>query len=245
MNTGIQDACNLGWKLALATKGQAAPGLLDTYYAERAPIAHELLRNTDLATRAVLSQNDLMREVRRRLIPLLAEQPRVRQRLLPILGQLNITYQGSFLAVDAASVRRRRSGLLAGDRFPDLELQTAAGDPVQLYDLLANGWTLLLFAGADATPERHSALRDLATLSQSIVGNAVQPVRMVPTAGDDLPNAITLLDPHQTVANRFGAGAGLAALVRPDGYLGYRGALEDTGALASYLARVFAMRMVA
>ncbi len=245
MNTGIQDACNLGWKLALAARGQAAPGLLDTYQAEREPIAHELLRNTDLATRTVLSQNDLMREVRRRLIPILANSPRVRQRLLPIVGQLNVNYRGSFLAVDAGSVRRRRSALLAGDRVPDQGLRTAAGDPVQLYDLIANGWTLLLFAGADAPPKRHGALQELAALSQAVVGNAVQPVRIVSTPGEDLPGAITLLDAQGEVATRFGAGAGLAALVRPDGYLGYGGALEDTGAFASYLARVFAMRIVA
>jgi 2-polyprenyl-6-methoxyphenol hydroxylase-like FAD-dependent oxidoreductase len=245
MNTGIQDACNLGWKLALAARGQAAPGLLDTYDTERAPIAHDLLRNTDLATRAVLSQNDLMREVRRHLIPRLAEQPRVRQRIMPIVGQLNVNYRGSFLAVDAGSVRRRRSGLLAGDRVPDQGLRTLAGDPVRLFDLIAHGWTLLLFTGADATPQRHRALRDLAAISQTMVGDTVQRVRILPTASDEMDNVITLLDAHHEVATRFGAGTGLAALVRPDGYLGYRGALEDTGAFASYLARVFAMRMVA
>jgi 2-polyprenyl-6-methoxyphenol hydroxylase-like FAD-dependent oxidoreductase len=244
MNTGIQDACNLGWKLALAARGQAAPGLLDTYFTERAPIAHELLRNTDLATRAVLSQNDLMREVRRHLIPLLAEQPGVRQRIMPIVGQLNVNYRGSFLAMDAGSVRRRRSGLLAGDRVPDQGLQTAGGDPVRLYDLIADGWTLLLFAGADATPERHRALRDIAAVSQSIVGDTVRPVQIVPTPGNDIAGVTTLLDARGEVATRFGAGSGLAILIRPDGYLGYRSALEDTGALASYLARVFAMRMV-
>jgi 2-polyprenyl-6-methoxyphenol hydroxylase-like FAD-dependent oxidoreductase len=244
MNTGIQDACNLGWKLALAARGQAAPGLLDTYHAERAPIAHELLRNTDLATRAVLSQNAVMREARRRLIPALASSPRVRQRLLPIVGQLNVTYRGSFLAVDAGTVRRRRSGLLAGDRVPDQELHGADGALVRLYDLIAKGWTLLLFAGADATPERHRALHELAAVSQSVVGDAVQLVQIVPAAGEEKAGLTTSLDVNGDLAARFGASAGLAALVRPDGYLGYRGALEDTGALASYLARVFAMRLV-
>ncbi|MCA9862228.1 MAG: FAD-dependent monooxygenase [Thermomicrobiales bacterium] len=244
MNTGIQDACNLGWKLALAVRGQAAPGLLDTYHAERAPIAHDLLRNTDLATRAVLSQNDLMREVRRHLIPLLAKQPRVRQRLLPLLGQLNINYRGSFLAVDARSVRRQRSGLLAGDRVPDQAVQTVEGKPERLYDLVARGWTLLLFAGAEATPERLRALHDLAATSQSIAGDAVHVVLIAPASSDATAGAVTLLDAQQALATCFGASAGLAALIRPDGYLGYRGALEDAGAFASYLARVFAMRMV-
>jgi len=244
MNTGIQDACNLGWKLALAARGQAAPGLLDTYAAERAPIAHDLLRNTDLATRAVLSQNDLMREVRRHLIPVLAGSPRVRQRLMPIVGQLNVNYRGAFLAVDAGSVRRRGAGLLAGDRVPDQGLQSVADTPVRLYDLIAHGWTLLLFAGADATPERASALLKLAAASQAVVGEAVQRVRIMPGRAEEVAGLTTLLDAQGQVTTRFGASAGLAALIRPDGYLGYRGALEDAGALTSYLARVFAMRMV-
>lgn len=244
MNTGIQDACNLAWKLALAVKGQAAPGLLDTYEAERAPIAHKLLRNTDIATRIVLSQNDLMREVRRHLIPVLATKPSVRQRLLPIVGQLNVNYRGSFLAVDAGSVRRRRNGVLAGDRVPNQSLQSADGSPVRLYDLVAKGWTLLLVAGADATPERQRALGDLAALSRSVVGDAVQPVRIVSTPGEDLPGVSTFLDAQGEVTKHFGAAAGLALLVRPDGYVGYRGALEDQGAFVSYLARVFAMRIV-
>src|SRR5690606_41678311 len=47
MNTGIQDARNLGWKLALVVRGRAAPGLLDTYDAERWPVGRFLLRFTD------------------------------------------------------------------------------------------------------------------------------------------------------------------------------------------------------
>ena len=164
--------------------------------------------------------------------------------MMPIVGQLNVNYRGSFLAVDAGSVRRRRSGLLAGDRVPDAGLQARDGAPVTLYHLIADGWTLLLFAGAAAPPERHRALGDLAAVSQAVVGNAVQVVRVAPAADDEMPGLTTLRDAQGALATRFGASAGLAALVRPDGYLGYRGALEDSGALASYLARVFAMRMV-
>ena len=245
MNTGIQDSCNLGWKLALAITGQAAPGLLDTYEAERAPIAHELLRNTDLATRAVLSQNDLVREVRRRVIPLLATSAQIRERLMPLVGQLNVNYRGSFLAVDGDARRHGKPPLEAGDRVPDQKLRAPDGTVVRLYDLLAHGWTLLLFAGDDATPERLAALQDLATFSQSMAGNAVRPVLIVPAAPEGADGLTSLADTSGEMAKRFGAEEGVAALVRPDGYLGYRGPLDGAGPLASYLARVFAMRIVA
>jgi hypothetical protein len=53
----------------------------------------------------------------------------------------------------------------------------------------------------------------------------------------------TLVDPGREISRVFAAGKGLVALVRPDGYLGYRGRLDQHGELASYLARVFAMRL--
>ena len=245
MNTGIQDSCNLGWKLALSIRDQAAPGLLDTYEAERAPIAHELLRNTDLATRTVLSQNDLMREVRRRVIPLLAASTQIRERMMPLVGQLNVNYRGSFLAVDGDARRHGKPELEAGDRVPDQKLRTPDGAAVRLYDLIAQGWTLLLFGGDEPTPERHDALRDLAAFSQSMAGDSVQPIVILPASLQDMGGLATMLDTSSEMAKRFGAGEGLAALVRPDGYLGYRGPLENAGAFASYLARVFAMRIVA
>lgn len=245
MNTGIQDSCNLGWKLALAIRGQAAPGLLDTYEAERAPIAHELLRNTDLATRTVLSQSDLMRQVRRRVIPLLAASTQIRERMMPFVGQLNVNYRDSFLAVDGDTHRHSKPDLESGDRVPDQRLRTPDGAAVRLYDLLSQGWTLLLFAGDEATPERLTALRDLAASSQTMAGDTVQPIAILSSPAQDILGLSTLLDGTGEMAKRFGAGEGLAALVRPDGYLGYRGPLENAGPLASYLARVFAVRIVA
>lgn len=245
MNTGLQDACNLGWKLALAAQGLAAPGLLDTYQAERAPIAHRLLRNTDLATRAVLAQNGVMREMRRYVIPRLIGASPVRERLLSLLGQLDINYRGSFLAVDALASDRHSGGLRPGDRVPDAILHDADGTPLHLADLIAGGWVLLLFPGSTATPERLQAAQALAAVSRATVGDAVRPVLILDTSAASGSGLAALRDATGELPARFGAGRGVAALIRPDGYLGFLSGLEDVGALASYLARVFAMRMVA
>src|SRR5215210_3762104 len=82
MNTGIQDAFNLGWKLALAARDQAAPGLLDTYQAERHPIARGVLRGTHLGTRLFLAQNPLMRAVREHVVPAVVNLGPIRRRIL-------------------------------------------------------------------------------------------------------------------------------------------------------------------
>ena len=251
MNTGIQDAFNLGWKLALAARGQAAPGLLDTYQAERHPIAKGVLRGTHLGTRLFLTQNPLMRAVREHAIPAIVNVPPVRHRILAAVSQLTISYRGSFLSVDADNrdeargwLRRVAGGLRAGERVPDGTLfDTRDSKPMALFDLISQGWTLLIFPSNGATPETTGALEQIAQQVRDAVGEAVNSYLVLDKSTRGGGAESELLDPAGEVTNVFGARRGLVALVRPDGYLGYRGRLDQPGELVSYLARVFAMRL--
>ena len=101
MNTGIQDAFNLGWKLALAARDQAAPGLLDTYQAERHPVARGVLRGTHLGTRLFLAQHPLMRAVREQAVPAIVTYPPIRHRILAAVSH-------SALAIAALPLGRCR-----------------------------------------------------------------------------------------------------------------------------------------
>jgi 2-polyprenyl-6-methoxyphenol hydroxylase-like FAD-dependent oxidoreductase len=124
LNTSVQDAYNLGWKLGAVLAG--APGaLLDTYEEERRPVAQAVL---GLAT-------GLLEAMKR------GEMRRGRD-----VHQLDIGYPESSLAVEAPE---RRGVLLAGDRAPDAQVRGAAGQPRRLFDLF-NGphWTLLTENGA-------------------------------------------------------------------------------------------------
>jgi 2-polyprenyl-6-methoxyphenol hydroxylase-like FAD-dependent oxidoreductase len=250
MNTGIQDAFNLGWKLALAVEDRAAPGLLDTYQAERHPVAAAVLRVTDAATRVALANNPIMRAAREYGIPPLTKLPPLRRQFLRALSQLSIGYRDSFLSVDAdervdgGPLRRKAGGLRAGDRVSDAPLRRSpAGEPVSLFALFSQGWTLLLFPGKAATPESIAELDTIAQQVTKTVGDAVQPY-VVLAAPPTAPSVTAaLLDASGDVIRRFGGDRGLVALVRPDGYLGFRGRPDQRGELASYLARVFAMRM--
>ena len=69
MNTGIQDAWNLGWKLALLAHGHSAPQLLDTYETERQPVGSSVLRFTDRAFTIATSANPVVSLARSRLAP--------------------------------------------------------------------------------------------------------------------------------------------------------------------------------
>jgi 2-polyprenyl-6-methoxyphenol hydroxylase-like FAD-dependent oxidoreductase len=141
MNTGIQDALNLGWKLALVCRGAAPEGLLETYETERAPVGRIVRRLTDRAFTIVTSGNPALRLARTRLAPRLAplalRATALRGRIFRTVSELGIHYRRS--PVSAAGPRSPRRGPRAGDRLPDLPhgLQARCAGPG--YQLLLTG----------------------------------------------------------------------------------------------------------
>ncbi|SFQ10809.1 FAD binding domain-containing protein [Variovorax sp. OK605] len=120
LNTSVQDAYNLGWKLAAVTRGGAPETLLDSYEEERRPIAANML---GLATK-------LLDAARR------GDMRRGRE-----VHQLDIGYPDSPLALEQP---RRARGLLAGDRAPDAPVSGASGQATRLFDIFKGAhWTLL------------------------------------------------------------------------------------------------------
>ncbi|HET6360098.1 FAD-dependent monooxygenase [Streptomyces sp.] len=121
MNTGIQDALNLGWKLALTCLGAAPEALLDTYESERAPVGRNVLRFTDRAFTIATSRNPFIRRARTqlapRLMPLALRFTTLRGRAFRTLSELAIHYRHSPLTEEGN--RRPRGGPRAGDRLPD------------------------------------------------------------------------------------------------------------------------------
>ncbi|MFC8257165.1 FAD-dependent monooxygenase [Streptomyces sp. NPDC057291] len=121
MNTGIQDALNLGWKLALVCQHAAPVALLDTYESERAPIGRNVLRFTDRAFTIATSGNPLLRVARTRvaprLAPLVLRLPGLRGAVFRTLSQLAIHYRKS--PATTGGPYRPRRGPRAGDRLPD------------------------------------------------------------------------------------------------------------------------------
>lgn len=126
LNTSVQDAYNLGWKLATALDG-APDALLDTYEEERRPIAASMLGlSTKLLDNAQRGDNRRGREVQ----------------------QLDLGYRGSPLALEAP-VRAHEPA--PGDRAPDAPMRGAAGQPRRLFDLFTGThWTLLGYHAARA-----------------------------------------------------------------------------------------------
>ncbi len=124
MNTGIQEAWNLGWKLALVAKGIADEALLDSYEAERRPIGRFVLCFTDRAASIATSRSSILRLLRTqiapRLAPVLLRFSRVRACGFRTLSQLGIHYRHSPAVQEGEPALRR--GPRAGDRLPDARI---------------------------------------------------------------------------------------------------------------------------
>jgi 3-(3-hydroxy-phenyl)propionate hydroxylase len=129
LNTGVQDAVNLGWKLAQVVKGTSPEALLDTYHAERHPIAARVLRITmaQVALQRTDDRTDALREIVSELLGM--EDPR--KRMAAEMSGLGIHYDLG------------EGHPLVGRRMPDLDLTTANG-PLRVYTLLHNARPALI-----------------------------------------------------------------------------------------------------
>jgi 2-polyprenyl-6-methoxyphenol hydroxylase-like FAD-dependent oxidoreductase len=142
LNTGVQDAVNLGWKLAQVVEQTSPESLLDTYHAERHPVAARVLRNT-MAQTALMRPADARLEALRDTVSELLSMDEPRKRFAAMLSGLNIHYDLG----DGHS--------LLGRRMPDLDLVTANG-PLRAFTLLHDARPVVLNLGApgdlDITP---------------------------------------------------------------------------------------------
>jgi 4,5-epoxidase len=143
MNTGIGDAENLAWKLAMVVNATAAPELLDSYEAERRPIAARVLKSTGAAGNLILGNHVLTRLLRDRVFVPLMNRASTQRRVWENLSQLKVTYR------DGPLGRRARwrggRGPRPGDRVPDLECVRADdGRPTTLHAELGSRWALVV-----------------------------------------------------------------------------------------------------
>ncbi|PWW23675.1 2-polyprenyl-6-methoxyphenol hydroxylase-like FAD-dependent oxidoreductase [Geodermatophilus normandii] len=146
MNTGIQDAVNLAWKLALVSTGRAAPALLDTYQAERHPVGAAVVRQTNALTNAMTASGPVA-HARDLALTVLGHVPALSGRLVAAMTETTIAYRRSPAVTGLAGGRRQAS---PGDHAPDVPgLTTADGAEAWIGDLLRRPGCLLLTTASD------------------------------------------------------------------------------------------------
>lgn len=222
MNTGIQDAYNLAWKLSMVVHGQAEDRLLDTYSAERVPVGAALLRSTSNATgliqlrsRPISALLPVLFAVVRTVAPL---RRRIQRRILGGVSGLNLRYEAGPLTHNGAAER----GPAAGERITGIPDDAAAGPGWKALceRLRTPCWQLLL--GTEARQAAGELRRSApAWLNVSVVDTR---------GGGDLP------DPDGELTAGLGLTPSGWLLVRPDGYLSARGERVDAGVVATVLA---------
>lgn len=235
MNTGIQDAWNLGWKLALVIRGAAVDALLDSYEAERWPVGRRLLRYTDRAfslfTRAISGSAPatwLRRKVVARVLPRVLASRQLRASLFHFVSQLGIRYRDSPAVTEGEP--RLRAGPKAGDRFPDARIEHD-GRSTYLQEKLAGPHLHLVLGGAWDERDR----------SRAAAVSARHPGLVVIHYLTASQSAGALVDTTDGVLPRLGVRAAQDAaqyLVRPDGHIAFRCAGRDLGGVTMYLDRL-------
>jgi 3-(3-hydroxy-phenyl)propionate hydroxylase len=201
LGTGVQDAVNLGWKLAQVVHGTSPDSLLDSYHAERHPVGAQVLQNTMAATALTRAnaRTDALRDTIAALMPM--DEPR--KHLAGMYSGLDIRY-------DLGDGHP-----LHGRRMPDLDLVTADG-PLRVYTLLHDARAVLLDLGepVDITrwsdrvqrfDARYDGTWELPVLGAVTAPTAVliRPDGYVAWVGDGTPAGLT-----DALTAWFGAGAG-------------------------------------
>ena len=208
MNCCMQDSYNLGWKLAFVVKNQAHESLLDTYEAERRPIAEQVIWAASSLHEIFMGHGKDIAERAQKI-----KDPDFLEAVVGRCSGISYTYR------DQKQPRSPEQGPAIGDRAPDVDLANGG----TLFDLTRHASCTLL--ALPAREERQSALQaSVAPLVWRFA--SVLELRSVP--------------PSAALAARYGAsGDDRLLLIRPDGYVGFRGKASDVGALEARLREWF------
>ena len=260
MNTGIQDAFNLAWKLGMAAKGQAGDRLLDTYHEERHLNASRLLSLVGPATRVVNWQGSWavsLRNTALKLAGMLGAGGIMARRV----SELDVNYRGCSgfgehlpsLGEWVSEITHHEpapwmtdcwdfsKGPKPGERAPEAHgLLRHPGDlGTRMHTAWANDlrWHLLVFTGVHPHPDRFSHLTALADRVGTLFGDTITTHLICPNLHE---RSNVWIDSGLEAHHAYGARQECLYLVRPDGYVGFRSQPALWEPLNAYFSSVLA-----
>ncbi|MEO1111882.1 MAG: FAD-dependent monooxygenase [Pseudomonadota bacterium] len=220
MNTGIQDAHNLAWKLAQVVKGRASAALLDSYETERRTVAEEVVDTTRKITETMESYTDLPVSDRETFIAHLYTPDAARLDAARHLQEVDLDYSASPLSLSPSE--DFQSGPRPGTRAPDATDLVFTGQSTSLFKLpVDDQFRLFFFCGASGPPPVE-AIRDAVAASGRFHDWLTPYIVADKPVGGLFPGCAVIIDQTQTMHRVYGADGPCIYLVRPDGYVAYR-----------------------
>ena len=220
MNTGIQDAWNIAWKLALVVKGQADEALLTSYEPERIPVAKMVLNGSDKGFSFIGSPNYFLHLLRSALLPRLtslASRESLGKRIFTLLSQTWISYRKSPTVGGDTSAKKAQPG----DRTPYAHFDAGENVGESLFSVLKGvEHHVLLFAGEEKRKGLESLLTDFAVETDIHIIDAAQ----------------------RSIRDAYDVNEPTAMLIRPDGHIAWRGHVDALSNLESYLDTFYIRR---
>lgn len=230
MNTGLQDAYNLGWKLALVCQGHCSDTLLDSYHAERRPVADQVMASGDAAERAQMVKGERARRERDAAIRTAFADPGTRHHEAVAEAELDIDYAGSPIVMGDP-----HEALWPGQRLPDqIPLTFASGGVGHLHACTRRLGHTALLIGCAATPE--DALEQVRRDMEALAGGAIIEQVIVLTANAGVSGVHGYLAPD--IAHALGVRGIVLVVVRADGHVGLRAEQGHAEALSAYIGRL-------
>ena len=209
-NSGIDDADNLAWKLALVIRGAASPQLLASYSHERVAAAHENLAHGRKSTEFMAPPDFAFELMRTAVLGLAGRHPGLRPLINPRQTSA-ICYSGSPLNAWPERSAAFAAGPVPGQVLPECPLTLADGSEGHITDLLRGGFTALWFTGTDPAPETLQAWARL----WNHRGARITVCTLARVGGADAD----AVDHTGRLFDLYGAQSGSLLLVRPDGHL--------------------------
>ncbi|HEX5438876.1 MAG TPA: FAD-dependent monooxygenase [Gemmatimonadaceae bacterium] len=237
MNTGLQDAFNLGWKLGFVLTGRAPESLLDSFQAERHPVGADVLRLTERMLRVFFVRNAALRLLRDMGTRLLLPRAAVQRAMRRTISGIGISYRFTDQARRDRCRTLRAHAVQAGDRVPDVTIERAGEAPSRLYLLLRDpAYVIFIVARLDALSRDRRRLAELVRFVRDRYGDSgvIRPFVVLDT---EVPAALgieapIIVDRAREFRDRVGAEHGSVLLVRPDAYVGFHFRGFDRRALA-------------
>lgn len=227
MNTGIQDAFNVGWKLAWALKSpKDAKRILQTYHDERYPVLEKIVHGAAQKLHFGMAHGPIMTALKRILLPIIGKLSFIRRRLSKELSELYFYYAHSMLINDRPWPQKHQ-GIVSGMKIFDVVLHDAKQNVTSLFaHALHNSHVLIIFK---CDKNIHlDTVKALLPFCKIVVIHRDQ-------MSDDLdPDVVHLLDISGTAHLIYGANKPCWYLVRPDLFIARRGLYKNLRAIPNY-----------